>query len=131
MIDRSQISIWSILKQSIGKELSRIAMPAAWCEPLSFLQRITENVTHCDLLNKACNPLYAPDTLKRFEYVCAFAVSAIAFNHNRLSKPFNPILGETYELTREDMGFKIVCEQVSHHVSFILLILFLFKLMKE
>jgi hypothetical protein len=75
-------------------------MPAAWCEPLSFLQRITENVAHCQLLNKAADPDLSSDSLRRFEYVCAFAVSCISFNHNRLSKPFNPILGETYELSR-------------------------------
>lgn len=32
-----------------------------------------------------------------------------------MNKPFNPLLGETYELTRKDTGFHIVCEQVSHH----------------
>ena len=30
-----------------------------------------------------------------------------------MGKPFNPLLGETYELTRND--FRIVCEQVGHH----------------
>lgn len=32
-----------------------------------------------------------------------------------MQKPFNPILGETYELSLEDQAFRIVCEQVSHH----------------
>jgi len=112
MIDRSQISIWSILKQSIGKELSKIALPAAWCEPLTFLQRITENVYYSELLNKANS---AVNPCKRMEYVAAFAVTCISSNIDRLSKPFNPLLGETYELVREDLGFKILCEQVSHH----------------
>ena len=30
-----------------------------------------------------------------------------------LKKPFNPLLGETYELIKDDL--KIICEQVSHH----------------
>jgi len=30
-----------------------------------------------------------------------------------LGKPFNPLLGETYELQKGD--YRIVCEQVSHH----------------
>jgi hypothetical protein len=115
MIDRSQISIWSILKQFIGKELSKIAMPAAWCEPLSFLQRITENVYYSDLLCKANDPILSADPCKRMEYVAAYAVTGISSNIDRLSKPFNPLLGETYELVREDLGFKILCEQVSHH----------------
>ncbi|CAH1400192.1 unnamed protein product [Nezara viridula] len=35
-------------------------------------------------------------------YICAFAVSALASNWDRLGKPFNPLLGETYELEREN-----------------------------
>ena len=32
-----------------------------------------------------------------------------------MNKPFNPLLGETYELTLPSPGYRIVCEQVSHH----------------
>ena len=47
-------------------------------------------------------------------YVAAFAVSGYAsFVHRAKYKPFNPILGETYECIREDRGFKYVSEQVS------------------
>lgn len=46
-------------------------------------------------------------------YLSAFAVSALASNWERLGKPFNPLLGETYELQKGD--YRIVCEQVSHH----------------
>jgi hypothetical protein len=77
-----------------------------------MLQRITENVSYCDLLHKAAE---AADPVKRLEYISAFAVSTVSSNVNRYSKPFNPLLGETYELIREDIGFKIICEQVSHH----------------
>ncbi|CAG4983276.1 unnamed protein product [Parnassius apollo] len=48
--------------------------------------------------------------------VAAFAVSAYAASaHRAASKPFNPLLGETYECVREDRGFNFVAEQVSHH----------------
>ncbi len=30
MIDRSQIGLWQTLKQFVGKDFTRIAMPAAW-----------------------------------------------------------------------------------------------------
>jgi hypothetical protein len=30
-------------------------------------------------------------------------------------KPFNPLLGETYENIREDKGFRFISEKVSHH----------------
>ncbi len=75
-------------------------MPASWCEPLSFLQRITENVYYSELLNKASDPNVATNPCKRMEYIAAFAVSNISSNIDRLSKPFNPLLGETYELIR-------------------------------
>lgn len=35
-----------------------------------------------------------------YQLVTAFAVSACASNWERIGKPFNPLLGETYELTR-------------------------------
>jgi len=30
-----------------------------------------------------------------------------------VSKPFNPLLGETFELVKD--GFELIAEQVSHH----------------
>ena len=58
------------------------------------------------------------DQLERMLLVSAFAVSsyASAANPSRAAhKPFNPLLGETYECVREDRGFRYVSEQVSHH----------------
>lgn len=45
--------------------------------------------------------------------IIGFAVSALASNRERLGKPFNPLLGETYELQRTE--FRALAEQVSHH----------------
>ncbi|CAF0936458.1 unnamed protein product [Rotaria sp. Silwood1] len=112
MFDRSQISIWSILKQCIGKELSKISMPIVWNEPVSFLQRFTENVLYSYLLDRADE---CTDPIMRMQYVAAFAVSSISSNIDRLSKPFNPLLGETYEFVHDDLPFRYMSEQVSHH----------------
>ncbi|XP_034000761.1 oxysterol-binding protein-related protein 2-like isoform X1 [Trematomus bernacchii] len=112
MFSRNTISVWSILKKCIGLELSKITMPIAFNEPLSFLQRITEYMEHTYLINRACA---LPDSIERMQAVAAFAVSAVASQWDRTGKPFNPLLGETYELTREDQGFRLVSEQVSHH----------------
>ena len=49
----------------------------------------------------------------RMAYVGAFAVSMYAGTEHRVSKPFNPILGETYEMIGE--GWRYISEQVSHH----------------
>ncbi|KAK7485627.1 hypothetical protein BaRGS_00023076 [Batillaria attramentaria] len=112
MFSRADFSVWSILKQCIGKELSKITMPVIFNEPLSFLQRITEYLEYALLLKKAAN---TDDPLLRMQYVAAFAVSAVSSNWERIGKPFNPLLGETYEFDRKDMGFWLLSEQVSHH----------------
>uniref|UniRef100_A0A3Q0SJ84 Oxysterol-binding protein n=1 Tax=Amphilophus citrinellus TaxID=61819 RepID=A0A3Q0SJ84_AMPCI len=112
MFSRNNISVWSILKKCIGLELSKITMPIAFNEPLSFLQRITEYMEHTYLINRACS---LSDSIDRMQAVAAFAVSAVASQWDRTGKPFNPLLGETYELIREEQGFRLVSEQVSHH----------------
>ncbi|XP_054479056.1 oxysterol-binding protein-related protein 1-like isoform X2 [Anoplopoma fimbria] len=112
MFSRNDVSIWSILKKCIGMELSKIAMPVIFNEPLSFLQRLTEYMEHTYLLHQANA---TTDSVERMKCVAAFAVSAVASQWERTGKPFNPLLGETYELIREDLGFRWVSEQVSHH----------------
>nr|NP_611865.1 uncharacterized protein Dmel_CG3860, isoform A [Drosophila melanogaster]AAF47130.1 uncharacterized protein Dmel_CG3860, isoform A [Drosophila melanogaster]AAM11336.1 GH12064p [Drosophila melanogaster]ACL90698.1 CG3860-PA [synthetic construct] len=110
MISRKEVSIWAILKNCIGKDLSKITMPVMLNEPLSFLQRLCEYMEYAQLLTEAAQQEHPADRMK---YVAAFAVSALASNWERLGKPFNPLLGETYELQKGD--YRIVCEQVSHH----------------
>ena len=48
--------------------------------------------------------------------IAAFSVSPYASTYYRVGqKPFNPLLGETYECIREDRGWRFIAEQVSHH----------------
>ncbi|XP_007529116.2 oxysterol-binding protein-related protein 3 isoform X6 [Erinaceus europaeus] len=109
----SNISLWNILRNNIGKDLSKVAMPVELNEPLNTLQRLCEELEYSELLDKAAQ---IPDALERMVYVAAFAVSAYASSYFRAgSKPFNPVLGETYECIREDKGFRFFSEQVSHH----------------
>ncbi|XP_024418734.2 oxysterol-binding protein-related protein 3 isoform X4 [Desmodus rotundus] len=109
----SNISVWNILRNNIGKDLSKVAMPVELNEPLNTLQRLCEELEYSELLDKAAQ---IPDPLERMVYVAAFAVSAYASSYFRAgSKPFNPVLGETFECIREDKGFQFFSEQVSHH----------------
>ncbi|KAK1313648.1 Oxysterol-binding protein-related protein 1D [Acorus calamus] len=45
----------------------------------------------------------------------AFAVSGYASTEGRQCKPFNPLLGETYEADYPDKGLHFFSEKVSHH----------------
>uniref|UniRef100_A0A672SKB6 Oxysterol-binding protein n=1 Tax=Sinocyclocheilus grahami TaxID=75366 RepID=A0A672SKB6_SINGR len=107
------VNLWSILRSNIGKDLSKVAMPVQLNEPLNTLQRLCEEVEYCHLLDTAAN---THDPHMRMVYIAAFAVSAYACSFTRAGgKPFNPILGETYECLRPDKGFRFIAEQVSHH----------------
>lgn len=45
--------------------------------------------------------------------MAAFSISAYGSSNARAShKPFNPLLGETFECIREDKGFRYIAEQV-------------------
>jgi hypothetical protein len=52
---------------------------------------------------------------EKLSYLAALASSNYVCTLTRYSKPFNPLLGETYELVRHDLGYCLIAEQVSHH----------------
>uniref|UniRef100_A0A3P9HHY9 Oxysterol-binding protein n=1 Tax=Oryzias latipes TaxID=8090 RepID=A0A3P9HHY9_ORYLA len=107
------LNLWSIMKNCIGKELSKIPMPVNFNEPISMLQRLSEDLEYHELLDKAAK---SHNSLEQMCYVAAFCVSAYSTTVYRTGKPFNPLLGETYELDRQrESGYRSLCEQVSHH----------------
>ncbi|KAM4569064.1 oxysterol-binding protein-related protein 3 [Fundulus diaphanus] len=107
------ISLWNILRNNIGKDLSKVAMPVHLNEPLNALQRLCEELECSELLDRAA---VTQDPFERMIYIATFVVSGYASSYYRTGgKPFNPVLGETYECDRPDKGFRFVAEQVSHH----------------
>ncbi|KAF5399351.1 Oxysterol-binding protein 1 [Paragonimus heterotremus] len=104
------LNLWSIMKNCIGKELTKIPMPVNFSEPLSMLQRLTEDFEYSSLLDRAAA---CQDSLEQMVHVAAFTVSSYATTAVRVSKPFNPLLGETYECDRtDDLGWRYLAEQV-------------------
>lgn len=55
-----------------------------------------------------------PERVLRTGHV-AVIVCGFYCDQQRPRKPFNPILGETFELVARDGRFRFFCEQVSHH----------------
>uniref|UniRef100_A0A3Q3X2Z8 Oxysterol-binding protein n=1 Tax=Mola mola TaxID=94237 RepID=A0A3Q3X2Z8_MOLML len=107
------LNLWSIMKNCIGKELSKIPMPVNFNEPISMLQRLSEDLEYHELLDKASK---CQSSLEQMCYVAAFSVSSYSTTVHRTGKPFNPLLGETFELDRRrESGYRSLCEQVSHH----------------
>jgi len=96
----------------IGKDMTKMTLPVSFNEPTSLLYRVAEDMEYTDLLDAAAE---RSDSTERMVYVAAFAASEYASTIGRVAKPFNPLLGETYEYVRPDKGYRFFIEQVSHH----------------
>ena len=108
-------SLIGFLRKNVGKDLSTISMPVSANEPISLLQRIAEIFEYSNLLDQAA--LQQSSSVDRLIYVTAFAISNLSsarVKDRSIRKPFNPLLGETFELVREDRGLRFVAEKVSH-----------------
>ncbi|KAI1081364.1 Oxysterol-binding protein-domain-containing protein [Whalleya microplaca] len=111
-------SLIAFVRKNVGKDLSTISMPVSSNEPISLLQRVAEQLEYAQLLDKAAE-LNTPRD--RLLYVTAFAVSQFSVNRTKeraIRKPFNPLLGETFELLRTEGevpgGFRLIVEKVTH-----------------
>ncbi|CCF58824.1 hypothetical protein KAFR_0F02270 [Kazachstania africana CBS 2517] len=110
--NRPRISLWAVLKSMVGKDMTRMTLPVAFNEPTSLLQRVAEDLEFSELLTKAAT---FEDSTLRLLYVSVFTASCYASTTGRVAKPFNPLLGETYEYVRPDKHYRFFTEQVSHH----------------
>ncbi|KAG7016516.1 Oxysterol-binding protein-related protein 1C [Cucurbita argyrosperma subsp. argyrosperma] len=109
------VSLWSMIKDNIGKDLTKVCLPVYFNEPLSSLQKCFEDLEYSYLIDRAYEWGRRGDSLMRILNVAAFAVSGYASTEGRSCKPFNPLLGETYEADFPDKGLKFFSEKVSHH----------------
>ncbi|CAN4121068.1 unnamed protein product [Withania somnifera] len=109
------VSLWSMIKDNIGKDLTKVCLPVYFNEPLSSLQKSFEDLEYSYLLDRASEWGRRGDNLMRILNVAAFALSAYASTEGRICKPFNPLLGETYEAEYPDKGLRFFSEKVSHH----------------
>ena len=71
----------------------QISLPVQVFEPRSFLERITDNWGYLDLLEAAAD---CTDPVDRLRYLVGFVIGGLRRQTSTL-KPFNPILGETYQ----------------------------------
>lgn len=109
----SNLNLWSIIKNCVGRELSKIPFPVNFSEPISMLQRLVEDLEYSRLLDLAAE---CSDPVEQMAYVAVFNISSYSSTAQRTSKPFNPLLGETFEMDRTgepEFGWRLLAEQVS------------------
>ena len=74
-------SLWSIMKNCIGKDLSKIPIPVNFSEPISFLQRLNEDFEYSEVLDRASE---AADDYEQLALVAAFTVSSYRYLSNAI-----------------------------------------------
>lgn len=110
-------SLLSFVRKNVGKDMSSLSMPVDMNEPVSILQKYAEILEYCDMIDNALQGNYLEASGEKILRIAAFAVTYLSSMRKKvrsLRKPFNPLLGETFELVREDKGFRLVSEKVSH-----------------
>ncbi|KAJ2282268.1 hypothetical protein GGH14_001681 [Coemansia sp. RSA 370] len=68
---------------------------------------------YCDMLEIA---MMLPCSADRTLFVAGFAMSNYALTFGHIAKPFNPLLGETFEYVHHDKCYCALSEQVEHHL---------------
>lgn len=102
---------WKIMHKYIGADVtSLVTLPVLIFEPMSMLQKMAEIMEYSYLLDLADD---CEDPHMRLVYASCWFIS-VYYAMQRTWKPFNPILGETYEMTNHS-GVTFIAEQVSHH----------------
>ncbi|MES1910189.1 MAG: hypothetical protein MHM6MM_002834 [Cercozoa sp. M6MM] len=93
-----------------GKSLVNVSLPVRVFESRSFLQRLSDVWSFLPIfLPKAAA---TEDPVERMKWVVTFLFSGLHLGF-RQEKPFNPILGETFQANYENA--EVYCEQVAHH----------------
>ncbi|GFP82319.1 oxysterol-binding protein-related protein 3a [Phtheirospermum japonicum] len=102
---------WKMMQKYVGSDVtSMVTLPVLIFEPMTMLQKMAELMEYAHLLDQADK---CEDPYMRMMYASSWAVS-VYFAYQRTWKPFNPILGETYEMANHD-GILFISEQVCHH----------------
>uniref|UniRef100_A0A6N2KL59 Oxysterol-binding protein n=1 Tax=Salix viminalis TaxID=40686 RepID=A0A6N2KL59_SALVM len=102
---------WKMMQKYVGSDVtSMVTLPVLIFEPMSMLQKMAELMEYSHLLDLADE---CEDPYMRLVYSASFFVS-VYYAFQRTWKPFNPILGETFELANHG-GLTFIAEQVSHH----------------
>ncbi|CAH0731130.1 unnamed protein product, partial [Brenthis ino] len=109
--------LWFLLKQvRPGMDLSKVVLPTFILEPRSFLDKLSDNYYHADLLAQAQT---MEDPYQRFKGVLKWYLSGLYRKPKGLKKPYNPVLGETFRCCwrhRNNESYTYyIAEQVSHH----------------
>jgi len=114
-IVKKQSGVFSDMAKQLAKMIFRtnaisLSLPVRIFEPRSMLERYTDWWVYAPVILKKAS--LVDNKLEAFKYVICFSLSAMYLSSGQM-KPFNPLLGETFEGNFSD-GTKIFMEHTSH-----------------
>ena len=102
----------NIVKEMIASATQNKPAPVYFNEPLSICQKQCEQFLYLDLLKKVADE--SKNKSLQLGYISAFIIGEIFLGLSRNLKPFNAIIGETYEFFDNKNQFRYYSEQVCH-----------------
>ena len=93
-----KLSVWKIIKDSIGQDLFRISVPVYFNDPTNMLQKGAQGMEYSEILDQAAEEV---DPMRRIALIAIHQITAFSYCERSSSKPINPLLGETYELVTD------------------------------
>jgi hypothetical protein len=114
-IVKKQSGVFSDMAKQLAKGIFQsgpitLSLPVRIFEPRSMLERYTDWWVYAPILLKKAGEI--GNKLEAFKNVICFSLSALYFSSGQM-KPFNPMLGETFEAKFSD-GSRIYMEHSSH-----------------
>ena len=106
----TKLNLWKLIKNNIGKDLTKISLPVNMNEPISLTQKVFGILEFEDCMQKA---IKTEDRFLRMAYILAMNFGNLFICAFSVKKPFNALLGETCDVVSEN--YRAVSEQVSHH----------------
>lgn len=116
-IVNSQAGVFKEIAVQLAKNIFRggsvisLSLPIRVFEEKSMLEKYCDWWVHAPNLLKQAGKL--SDPLESLKHVICFGISSLHFSASQ-AKPFNPLLGETYQGEFTD-GTKLYLEHTSHH----------------
>ncbi|KAK9825405.1 hypothetical protein WJX81_001449 [Elliptochloris bilobata] len=117
LLEQQRLAILDLLKD-FGKNLLmgnlnliNVSLPVKMFEPRSYLQKLADAWLYTNWLQAAAA---TKDPVERLRCVATWFVAGLQHVFQSWRKPFNPILGETWQAHLDD-GTSIFLEQISHH----------------
>ena len=110
--DARRADAFSDWARYVGADItSLVSLPVWIMEPYTLLQKVAEIMEGAPALVTAAS---TDDEFERLAWVAGFCLAPFGGNE-RTWKPFNPILGETFEIDLGPDTGRFLAEQVSHH----------------